>query len=457
MRTRLETWFERYGAKLLLCALFCLPLKLSWTYVALIPCILLYLPVWQRENAQRFKFSSADLAVILLLAAAWSATLGINPLRSFRGLAALSFYFLTVPLVQRVALSTGAIPLLAALLAGQCIAALHSIMNSGLGGVLPDIFHGAVPESGQLALTLVCAFGLAYREAPRELSAHYRETRLALALGLCTSILLMLWGFAPELRLGLVWNGALRLLLAGVLCFAAWTGFRWTRSKKTVEERLPLVLFLGVLPLLMVALVVNLKRGPWFGVACALLLLGLRFWSKRVAICMAVGACLLGAFLTPVRSRIMQSGEHFFLLGGRNQIWELGYEFMERFPIGIGYDNSPILRSYSNLIPPELRHFHSNFLNVVVEGGWLCGFLLLGLLVAIYLDYRRCAGAIKEPRLAFSLVVALLAWQIAGIVEYNIGDSEVLLVAFVVLGILRALLIPQVWLDGRKNKAIEVQ
>ena len=123
-------------------------------------------------------------------------------------------------------------------------------------------------------------------------------------------------------------------------------------------------------------------------------------------------------------------------------MWEIAVDISSRYPIGIGYNNSKYMREYDQHIEPGHSHFHNNILNVLVETGWI------GLFVYIWWIFGTISAALRLNSnnysvnlIGISIGLALLSWQIAGLVEYNFGDSEVKLVAYVLLGILSAILI----------------
>ncbi len=110
-------------------------------------------------------------------------------------------------------------------------------------------------------------------------------------------------------------------------------------------------------------------------------------------------------------------------------------------PFGIGFDNSPLMRQFALEIPKELKHFHSNPLNILAETGWL-GLVLFYLwffaIVKAGINYlrRETDRSIASSRLVVGLLCGLVGWQVAGLVEYNFGDSEVVMIAFAMTGIL---------------------
>jgi O-antigen ligase len=126
-----------------------------------------------------------------------------------------------------------------------------------------------------------------------------------------------------------------------------------------------------------------------------------------------------------IRNRILEGRRDFNIAGGRKIMWQIGKELTQQYPMGIGFGNSRELRSFSYEIPPQHRHFHNNFLNIAVETGWP-GILIFITWIGIIL---RNIGSLN------GLPLALLSNQMAGLVEYNFGDSEILMILFICLGI----------------------
>ncbi|MGH7804857.1 MAG: O-antigen ligase family protein, partial [Candidatus Binatia bacterium] len=187
-----------------------------------------------------------------------------------------------------------------------------------------------------------------------------------------------------------------------------------------------------------VALLANLKRGAWLGTFAALATIGL-VRSRRLilaALAVIVGAVL---FVGPVRDRIEATTRDFFLPGSRYDIWSAAVDVIERFPMGVGRKNGTILRDYPN-IPQRHRHAHNNVLQVTMENGFLglATFLWwMGRFGALtYGVWRRLA---PEQRIARAISVAVFAdfigFHVAGLVEFNFGDTEVVQVLFVTMGL----------------------
>lgn len=405
--TRSQSKVSEY---LCLTTAFLLPLKLAAAYAVVIPGILYWL--YTKRRSLSFKPEPVFIPWLIFLAIFLTSSLfGLSPVRSFQSLSALFFYSLAIPWFADAAPVKKT---LLVLLAGQTLASLETCFQA----LLPfkSIFLGSVTEAQQLALTVPLALALFF-ESERENDKKNYFTRLILSFFLVIALVHTGLGanYAPET---ILYSGiTVIIILALVLLF---------RSKFSSLEFL-------FFPILLSALVVGLKRGPWLGVFFSLLYLVFSCRKRLTLI-------LLGLFVTctvllpPVLNRVNDSYKDFTIPGGRSVIWTIGGELLTEFPLGIGFSNAKVLREFSKEIPPELTHFHSNFINITVEGGWLTLAAYLSFLASLF-RYGTLRSS-ENPFIRRGLVAALISWQIAGIGEYNIGDSEVLLIAFLCIGLL---------------------
>ncbi len=412
---------------------FLLPLKLSLTYMALIPLIVAWLYI-ERDTLVKLIVSPASRTItaplcFFLLVATISAVSGLSLVHSIPSLLSLFFFALTIPLF---ATSARPLSVVVALLAGQSLAAIHSFFEATFPGSLPRVFLGKMTESGQLTLTTIVALGLCilwYRSLPKRPSGSYPlltcNPYLTVAVAITLTATLILLGFRTEAAFS--WPITLTLTLSALTCFVL-TAY----SMRRVERPFTLMTLLATtqLPLLLCALVVNLKRGPWLGVLVGASLLFL-LYARRLALIAIAGAAFLVLAVTPVRERLLDSWEHFTISGGRSTIWRIGTELASEYPLGIGYHNSGILRQFAPEIPPELKHFHNNLLNIAAETGWLGVAVFMWFIVAVV---RVCFKDTSSP-LFVAIGCAIISWQTAGLVEYNFGDSEVTIVVWALLGL----------------------
>lgn len=406
----------------------CIPLKLSLTYIILIPLILL----WALSSSWRYgvllgsrleRSITVPLA-FLMLSTSLSALIGLDPLHSISPLLSLIFFSLTV-LVFRDYGNSYFVPL--ALVTGQAVAAAHTLLASTFSGVIPKIFLGSVTESGQLALSLIVCLGLAWQKLQSNRgSIEPAVPRAAIVSGLLATVLLSSLGFHQDINLGI--GTMATLWCGGALAFVGTLLLARPRSQ---EARGLLTLSALYFPVLLTALLLNLKRGPWLGVVVGIGVFCLFFARRFLMVVLAV-TTITAATVPPIRERLAVSYDHFTISGGRSTIWRIGGELISQYPLGIGYHNSGIMRKFSLEIPPELKHFHNNLINIAAESGILTAAIFCWFIIAVV---RACC---RRPRIAFHVAIgcAFISWQTAGIVEYNFGDSEVMIIAWILLGLL---------------------
>jgi len=413
------------------------PLKLSFTHSVLIPLILLWLytdrPLVRNASLPRAAARIAASFAFFLLAVTVSSVTGLAPTHSFSALLSLLFFALIAPLF-----CTHAEPrnVIAALLAGQTIAAFHSFVENSVPFSVPRLFLGEVTESGQLAITILVLVGTCWATAAKKGSAHKETTSVAatplpstrsvFALGALMSIMATLLAFQKWLAIPLE---ASALLCGAFVVVSLLTIQALRTSNGSIRDLLLLVGIEG--PLLLCALMINLKRGPWLGVIVGTTLF-CAFYARRLIWIIALLSAAVAVGVQPIYERIASSYSHFTISGGRSTIWRIGAELAAEYPLGVGYHNSGILRQFSTEIPQELKHFHNNFLNIIAESGWLAGLLFAWFLVEVL---RVSFRAPRNP-LYVAIGCAIISWQTAGLVEYNFGDSEVMMIVWMLIGLL---------------------
>lgn len=370
-------------------------------------------------------------------------------------------FYMLVPFAVQFVLSLQKDPLgkslryLTALISGQVIAALHSLFSAAVGHELSPHIPGRVTEAGQLVLVIPAVVALIFMPLIKNLNRtrinigeHSFPQLHYLALFF---LALLVFGW-PELvavegntmRFGIqtiaaiIIGGLLYPLLKARRAFAGF--YSGLQEKICAEEVQTLLKICGVF--LVAALIFNLKRGSWLGVVTALGIIGL-FLSRRLALSTLVVALIFALTLGPARTRISQWMDDFSISGGRKDMWALGLEMVEQYPLGVGIKNARLMQQLDPTLPPEHRHMHNNFLNIAVETGWIglaayCWWLWV--IFALGFDLWKSGGREKfSAVLALCLTCALLGWQAAGLVEYNFGDGEVRFIALLYLGMLLTL------------------
>ena len=409
-------------------------------------------------------FSSEVFCFYIIPAAAWifvsciSAVFGVSPARAFKEIYSTALFF-CLPLVVYSLLwwsrNEGLVVIdrikfyLIVLIIGQSIASLHSILSTALGWEIPPRIPGAVTESGQLVLVIPAALALV---AIENLKLNYRSfkiqslCRYILIAALVCSMLVFSWPHTVAVISNHVLCQILAFAVVPVILLALYyienKDLHFTKKWFNFKN----LRFL-LLSFLIVALIVNLKRGPWLGILVATSVIGY-FYSRRILAFSMVIALVTFFLFTPVRERLFKGSEHFSIEGGRKQMWAIGADLILRYPIGLGPDNARYMRKLDPTLPELHRHMHNNLLNVTVETGWLgVGCYVWWLYQIIALGFlwwfkgrkEKSVEAKEKSILALFLATALLGWQCAGVVEYNFGDGEIRTIALFFMGLLLSL------------------
>lgn len=191
------------------------------------------------------------------------------------------------------------------------------------------------------------------------------------------------------------------------------------------------------------ALAIMFKRGTWISTAAVVaVFLAIRTnWKTVLALSVVAVVCALT--LSPVRSRLagltkeLQAGG-----GGRLTMWtEVAPALVRAHPWGTGYRSltNRMMREIAREVEPNRDHLHSNPVDILVSTGWL-GLVLyvawMGCGLRDSARFRRAAES-GPPELdahALSLLLVLSGLLLNGLVEYNFGDSELVLLYGLVLG-----------------------
>ncbi|MCK5850268.1 MAG: O-antigen ligase family protein [Kiritimatiellae bacterium] len=203
------------------------------------------------------------------------------------------------------------------------------------------------------------------------------------------------------------------------------------------------VLLLSLLVLQCVGFVINLKRGSWFagGLAVLILLCVKKKWKSLMIMGVVVLSMLI---LPPVRARLGSLSKEVKGKGGeRLAMWtKVAPSLMKKYPYGVGYRTLTyrmISRRAPGFISPDRDHLHSNMVQLLVAGGWvgLCAYLIW--MCRAFGDGLKFlssswSSSEHENMNALILLLMLLALFLNGLVEYNFGDGELVLVYGFIMG-----------------------
>ena len=111
-------------------------------------------------------------------------------------------------------------------------------------------------------------------------------------------------------------------------------------------------------------------------------------------------------------------------------------------PFGIGYGalTNRIMRYADRHVEPNRNHLHSNIAQVLVETGWIGFALYAAWMLASLRDHirwlARARGESKPAQtVAFAFLLLFGGLLLNGLVEYNFGDTQLMMLYAIVMGI----------------------
>jgi O-antigen ligase len=200
---------------------------------------------------------------------------------------------------------------------------------------------------------------------------------------------------------------------------------------------------LAVVGLLSIGAVINLHRGPWLGVIAAGFTV-ICFRSKRalwaLPVIIAVLLVMITAYATlplvkwRVGYTITQATE--FESVARVNMWRAAPEIISEYPHGVGQKNADEIQQAKI---GTSRHFHSNFVNIAIESGILAliiwAWWMLAFLRMSYDTWKRVPEeAVFEKGVCLGAMAATVGFLVAGLFEYNSGDSEIAMMIYFLMG-----------------------
>jgi O-antigen ligase len=217
----------------------------------------------------------------------------------------------------------------------------------------------------------------------------------------------------------------------------------------------------GALPpwlLSLAALIATFTRGAWAGFAAGVLALLPEVrrrtrWLVVVGLALMVTALLVMPYqvrvqfltLNELRHRILTMADpHEAGVTERLYMWRSGLAMWRTHPL-LGLGPGGVKREYAGYALPEAAkkhtgHVHNTPLQILVERGilglaawlWLFGAFYLR---AIGLLRRLPRESARERALVAGSLAAITGFLVAGLSEYNFGDTEVVLVAWTIIAL----------------------
>jgi putative inorganic carbon (HCO3(-)) transporter len=198
--------------------------------------------------------------------------------------------------------------------------------------------------------------------------------------------------------------------------------------------------------LLTIGIVLAETRGVWGATAVAILYL-IWFWRPKLMLLLPVIAVLL--WFTPVvgqRVRSILHPEQVDSNSFHTIVWRTGIAMIERHPLlGLGPDGPKF--HFQEYIPRDIprplpegfyQHAHNFYIQYAADRGIPTALMMLWLLIESMVDFWRglrsqASGRSYRKFLLHGATAVILATLIDGVVEYNLGDSEFLMMFLVVI------------------------
>lgn len=198
------------------------------------------------------------------------------------------------------------------------------------------------------------------------------------------------------------------------------------------------------------AFLLHYKRGSWFAFAATYPVLCLIRRRFRPLLVLALLAGLALA-LPQTRARLELIRTEFSTKkGGRWTLWtRVAPVLIRDHPMGMGVAaaTNEDFRRVHRRVEPKLNHLHNNPLQVLLETGWIGLAAWLAWMVAVFRlmirNLRRTAGDAPALAAALALLASFLGLMLNGLVEYNFGDSEILMLFVLIMGLADALREPE--------------
>ncbi len=272
----------------------------------------------------------------------------------------------------------------------------------------------------------------------------WKRVRLSLWAVLASAVLSSLAGIFTVLRQGIVLNDRLKgftshwmtysgLLMFPFIFFIVRLVLRHDRKKEAATISLALVLMLA-------AIAFSLTRNVWLGIAAALGLF-LVFFRPKYLLILAPLLLILALLAPPaVRSRVLSivdlqdesNRDRIYMVYSGLKI------FQDRPWTGVGSNNieKTIAGNEARYRHPLAKkinpHLHNNFLQILAERGIfaLASFVLACLCIILQLAKRlkACTGEMRA--ITAGVLFAFIGFLVAGMFEYNFGDSEIKFILF---------------------------
>ncbi len=242
------------------------------------------------------------------------------------------------------------------------------------------------------------------------------------SLGLCALVMVAAFAVLVAHLTGILPTEVERLAILMVAILAgrrAWQGEQWP------DASLSNALALVIVPVGGLALLLSRTRSAWIGVLAGLAVLA---WMKKPRLLLFLPGVLGLVLLLSPRTILDRLTVTDASSRDRYYMWQAGLDMIMDKPI-FGQGTGMILEVYPRFrwqgAPnPNAPHLHNNFIQIAAERGLPCLVFLGWLLFLLGREAWRVRAASRTGPLVLAVLAATLT---AGMFEYTLGDSEILM------------------------------
>ena len=204
--------------------------------------------------------------------------------------------------------------------------------------------------------------------------------------------------------------------------------------------------------IILTAIIFSYGRAVWIGLIVGLIFMGI-LGSRRLLLSILAGIMICSILILALPSsefaqRVAGTVKSKHPVGDRTEFWEGSLRILRDYPItGVGWEG--FRKVYPRYRPSEeeksVSNAHNNFVDVAVDSGLLGMGIFIWLLVTIYKVGFHIFKELEEgyfKGIAWGFLGSLTAFLIAGLSQYNFGDSEVVMLFYFLLGMV--MVIPRI-------------
>jgi len=214
-----------------------------------------------------------------------------------------------------------------------------------------------------------------------------------------------------------------------------------TRSYRQTSE---LVFFSISCVLMLTALLVSVARGPMLATILTLCIMAVLFYRLKGVVAGAVLIAVLIGIIVAVPNLRVRYAEFVdnswtnenTAMGVRIPLWKASLEIIRDYPVfGIGERNfRQTAKRYIGHSLHTMAHAHNAYLHYALTHGVIAFGVLVALIVKLL--YDTLPGAVRRQPVAFMAVSVLIVFLLESLTENTIGDSEVVMLFYYLMGTL---------------------